>query len=191
MDVSVIIPVYNTEKYLKQCIDSVIAQVDVSLQIILIDDGSIDSSPLICDEYSKKYNFIRTLHINNSGPATAKNTGISIAEGEYIALTDSDDELKPNMFSEMLEAAHQYNADIVCCNYIQVDEIGNMSHTEHCNQIIPLNHEQGLQHLLAKDKIYSQCWTKIYKRETLTSNNITNENGLKTEEDFIFNIKVF
>jgi glycosyltransferase involved in cell wall biosynthesis len=191
MDVSIIIPVFNTEMYLKRCVDSVIAQENVSVEIILVDDGSTDSSPKICDSYAAYYDNIKVLHISNSGPATAKNEGMKLATCEYIALTDSDDEMEPNMLSNMTYAAHQYHADIVCCNYMQVDENGNKSHPEHTNKIIPLDHEQGLIHLLSKDKIYSQCWTKIYRREFLTRNRITNENGLRTEEDFIFNIKAF
>src|SRR5574344_290604 len=191
MDVSIIIPVFNTETYLKRCVDSVIAQENVSVEIILVDDGSTDSSPKICDSYAAYYDNIKVLHISNSGPATAKNEGMKLATCEYIALTDSDDEMEPNMLSNMIYAAHQYHADIVCCNYMQVDENGNKSHPKHTNKIIPLDHEQGLIHLLSKDKIYSQCWTKIYRREFLTRNRITNENGLRTEEDFIFNIKAF
>lgn len=191
MDVSVIIPVYNTEQYLERCINSIIIQKDVTLEIILVDDGSNDSSPIICDNYATRYENIRTLHISNSGPATAKNEGIKLATGEYIALTDSDDLMKPTMLSEMIHAAHHYLADIVCCNYLQIDENGNLSHTQHTGNTIPLDHEQGLIHLLSKDKIYSQCWTKIYRRIFLITNQIMNESGLRTEEDFIFNIKAF
>lgn len=191
IDISVIIPVYNTEKYLKRCVDSVIAQKNITLEIILVDDGSTDTSPSICDKYAEQFSFVKVLHIKNTGPATAKNAGMSLAEGEYIALTDSDDEMKPYMLCEMLHAAHLYKADIACCNYMQVDEAGNISHTEHTGQTIPLTHEQGLQHLLSKDKIYSQCWTKIYRRSLLSDHSIRNENGLRTEEDFIFNIMAF
>ena len=76
MDVSVIIPVYNTEKYLAACIDSILCQVRVSLEIILVDDGSTDSSASICDRYAQEYNNITVFHIQNSGPATAKNIGL-------------------------------------------------------------------------------------------------------------------
>ena len=93
MDISVIIPVYNTEKYLPSCIDSILGQSDVSFEIILVDDGSSDSSPNICDDYAKKYNNIKVYHIKNSGPATARNKGFSIAQGEYVTFTDSDDKM--------------------------------------------------------------------------------------------------
>ena len=84
IDVSVIIPVYNTEKYLQRCVDSVIEQKEVTIEILLIDDGSDDTSPIICDDYAEKYPFITALHIQNSGPATAKNEGLKIAKGNYL-----------------------------------------------------------------------------------------------------------
>lgn len=191
MDISVIIPVYNVEQYLKRCIDSVLHQKDVSIEIILVDDGSTDSSGEICDNYVSHNSNIKCLHITNSGPSTAKNVGYDLALGNYVAFIDSDDEIKQDMFSVMLKSGYQNNADIVCCNYIQVDEEGHISHTEHTGQEYILNQDEALKAILIKDKIYSQCWTKIYKREMLESYHIRNTEGLKTEEDFIYNIQAF
>lgn len=191
MDISVIIPVYNVEKYLRRCINSVLRQEKVSLEVILVDDGSTDSSGKICDDYASQYSNVKCLHITNSGPSTAKNVGYDLALGNYVAFIDSDDEIKQEMFSVMLKSGYQHNADIVCCNYIQVDEEGNISHTEHSGQEYILNQDEALKAILIKDKIYSQCWTKIYKREMLESNHIRNTEGLKTEEDFIYNIQAF
>ena len=191
MDISVIIPIYNVEQYLKRCVDSVLSQKEVSLEIILVDDGSTDSSGKICDDYAVKHPHIKCLHIDNSGPATAKNRGYDIARGNYVAFIDSDDEIKPEMFSTMLQSGYQHDADIVCCNYIQVDEDGNISHTQHTGQEYVLNQDEALKAILIKDKIYSQCWTKIYKRETMDAHQVRNTEGLKTEEDFIYNIQAF
>lgn len=191
MDVSVVIPVYNTEKYLPVCIDSVLAQTGVSLEIILVDDGSTDSSPCICDKYAEEHDNITTIHIKNSGPATAKNEGLLLAKGNYIALTDSDDKMEPMMLHKMVNAGYNHNADIVCCNYKQIDEQGVVSHLNSTNQLYVLNHEEGLIHFFSKDKIYSQCWTKLYKRQMLRDYNIENDTGLRTDEDFIFNIRAF
>lgn len=191
MDVSVIIPVYNTEKYLNACVDSILLQADASLEIILVDDGSTDASPIICDDYAQKHENIHVLHIQNSGPATAKNEGLKLAKGNYIALTDSDDRMEPLMLHKMVSAGYEYDADIVCCNYKQIDEQGNVSHLNSTNQQYVLNHEEGLIHFFSKDKIYSQCWTKLYKRQMLTDNHIENDPGLRTDEDFIFNIRAF
>lgn len=191
MDVSVIIPVYNTEKYLSACIDSVLQQEQVSIEIILVDDGSTDSSVIICDTYAHKYENIKVLHIQNSGPATAKNEGLKLAQGNYIALTDSDDKMEPYMLHKMVSAGYEHNADIICCNYKQIDEQGHVSHLNSTNLQYVLNHEEGLIHFFSKDKIYSQCWTKLYKRQMLSNYNIINDSGLRTDEDFIFNIRAF
>lgn len=191
MDVSVIIPVYNTEKYLAACINSILQQVNVSLEIILVDDGSTDLSASICDNYAKSYNNIRAIHIPNSGPATAKNEGLKYAQGSYIALTDSDDKMEPQMLHKMISAGYKHDADIICCNYVQIDEQGNVSHMNSTNLQYVLNHEEGLIHFFSKDKIYSQCWTKLYKRQMLVDYHIENDPGLRTDEDFIFNIRAF
>lgn len=191
MDVSVIIPVFNTERYLSACVDSILQQAQISLEIILVDDGSTDSSAKICDIYSKEHENVKTIHIKNSGPATAKNEGLRYAKGNYIALTDSDDKMEPLMLHKMVTAGYENDADIICCNYKQIDENGQISHLNSTNKKYVLNHEEGLIHFFSKDKIYSQCWTKLYKRQMLTNNNIINEPGLHTDEDFIFNIRAF
>ena len=191
MDISVVIPVYNSERYLRRCVDSVLNQKDVIEEIILVDDGSVDGSALICDEYALDYTCISVIHIPNSGPSTAKNKGYDVAQGNYVAFVDSDDEVKGNMFSVMLESGYRNNADIICCNYIQVDEAGCISHTECTNKEYILNTEEALKCILIKDKIYSQCWTKIYRRKTMEENQVRNPEGLKTDEDFIYNIQAF
>ena len=140
MDVSVIIPVYNSEKYLSACIDSVLHQEKVSLEIILVDDGSTDSSASICDNYAQKYENIRAIHINNSGQAVAKNEGLKYAHGNYIALTDSDDKMTPRMLHMMVIAGYKHDADIVCCNYKQIDEKGEASHLDCTGKTYILNH---------------------------------------------------
>ena len=191
MDVSVIIPVYNTEKYLSACVDSVLRQEHITLEIILVDDGSTDLSASICDSYAKEHNNVKAIHIQNSGPATAKNEGLKLAQGNYIALTDSDDKMEPLMLHKMLTAGYEQNADIICCNYKQIDENGNVSHLNSTNKLYVLNHEEGLIHFFSKNKIYSQCWTKLYKSQMLIENRIENDPGLRTDEDFIFNIRAF
>ena len=191
MDISVVIPVYNVEKYLRRCLDSVLHQVDVTKEIILVDDGSTDLSGKICDEYAEKHPEVKCLHISNSGPATAKNIGYDHATGNYIAFVDSDDEIKPNMFSKMLQSGYKHDAEIVCCNYIQINENGTYEHTKHTGEEYVLNQDEAIKALLIKDKIYSQCWTKIYKKSMIDANHIRNTDGLKTDEDFIYNIQAF
>ena len=189
-DVSVVIPVYNTEKYLKACIDSVLLQVGVTVEIFLVDDGSTDSSGIICDEYANAHDNISVFHIANSGQSVAKNLGLQHAQGAYVTFTDSDDRLTPQMLCKMVDAGNRHHADIVCCSYQQVDEQGNVSHLESSNREYVLNHEEALVHLYSKDKIYSQCWTKLYRRKTLADHHVENE-PIRYDEDLIFNIRAF
>ena len=191
IDISVVIPVYNTENYLRKCVDSVINQQIVSKEIILVDDGSTDSSGRICEEYSSRYPYIHTIHIKNSGPATAKNVGLKIASGDYISFTDSDDELEPTMFSEMINAGRNCDAEIICCNFKDVDSHGNVSHTKCSDEILVLDKEEAIRRLLSKDLIYTGSVTKIFRRDLLHLNNLNHDDGLKTDEDFIMNIKAF
>ena len=191
MDISVILPIYNVEQYLKRCVDSILRQQDVTLEVILVDDGSTDSSGKLCDNYAASHDEVKCIHISNSGPATAKNVGYDLARGRYVAFIDSDDEIKPSMFSEMLKSGYEHNADIVCCNYIQVNEDGSYEHTEHTGQEYVLTQDEAIKAILLKDKIYSQCWTKIYKRQTMDAHHVRNTEGLKTDEDFIYNIQAF
>lgn len=191
MKISIVIPVYNTEKYLQRCVQSVIDEMVVDKEVILVDDGSTDASSTMCDAYAKQYSFIKAVHINNSGPATAKNVGFKYATGDYVAFIDSDDKVYKDMFSKMLALSCRHDADIVCCNYIQIDERGNVSHTACSHKDYVLNTEEALKHLLMKNMIYSQCWTKIYRRKMLEEYKVFNVDGLKTDEDFIYNLHAF
>ena len=93
--VSIIVPVYNVEKYLKRCVDSILAQTFIDYELILVDDGSSDSSDIICDEYAAKFDKIYVIHQKNGGLSAARNAGMSIARGEYFLFCDSDDYVSP------------------------------------------------------------------------------------------------
>lgn len=112
---SIIIPVYNTAEYLRECLNSVVAQTVESMEIVLVDDGSTDDSGSICDEYAAGYDFIRVLHIENHGQSHARKTGVICAKGEYIGFVDSDDWVDADMYEEMLGYAIENSLDMVCC----------------------------------------------------------------------------
>lgn len=190
IDVSVVIPVYNAEKYLDSCIKSILQQKDVATEILLIDDGSTDSSGSICNRYAETYENISVVHQDNSGQSVARNTGLKMAHGRYVTFTDNDDKMLPSMLNKMVSAGDKYNADIICCNYQEIDENGVISHTESTNQEYILNHEEALVHFYSKDKIYSQCWSKLYRRRMLVDFHIEND-PVRYDEDLIFNIKAF
>lgn len=114
--ISVIVPVYKVEKYIRKSIDSIINQTYKYLEIILVDDGSPDNCPQICDEYAKRDNRIKVVHQNNMGVAAARNRGIEIATGKYIGFVDSDDYIENTMFEDLLEALVTNNAQMSICN---------------------------------------------------------------------------
>ena len=113
--ISVIVPVYKSEKYLKRCVDSILNQTYQNLEIILVDDGSPDNCPQICDKYAEKDSRIRVIHKPNGGLSDARNKGLDIANGNYIAFVDSDDYIATEMYAMMIEAMHGEDVDIVMC----------------------------------------------------------------------------
>ena len=104
---SVIVPVYNVEKYLKECLDSILSQTFKDFELILVNDGSKDSSPAICDEYAEKDSRVKVIHKENGGQSTARNMGIEKATGEFAVFLDSDDLLSPNTFEILIEKAEK------------------------------------------------------------------------------------
>ena len=119
--ISVVIPVYNVEKYLGECIESVINQTYSNLQIILIDDGSTDSSGIICDQYADKDKRITVVHQENAGAGAAKNRGLDLVKGKYFSIIDSDDYIELNMYEKMLDYINKFKVDIVQCYVMQIE----------------------------------------------------------------------
>lgn len=118
--ISVVIPVYNVEKYLSECLDSVVNQTYKNLQIILVDDGSTDFSGKICDVYAEKDNRITVVNQKNAGAGAAKNTGLELIDGDYFSIIDSDDYIELDMYEKMVNSLEKYNADIVQCLFRNV-----------------------------------------------------------------------
>ena len=115
--VSVIIPVYQVEEYLERAVDSVLQQTLEEKEIILVDDGSEDASPAICDRYAREYpELVRVIHKENEGLGMARNTGVEAAAGEYVAFLDSDDTVEPEMYETLYRKAKEADYDIVMCD---------------------------------------------------------------------------
>lgn len=124
-DISIIVPVYNCEKYLEKCVDSMLSQTYGDLEILLVNDGSTDGSGAICDRYAKQDKRVRPIHKTNGGVSTARNAGIEAAAGEYISFIDSDDWIAPEMYAELFKALTKDNADMVTlCSAVIVAEDG-------------------------------------------------------------------
>lgn len=117
---SIIVPVYNVETYLPACLDSILAQTFTDFEILLVDDGSTDGSPALCNAYAAKDARIRCFHKKNGGHMSARQEGFRQASGAYAAFVDSDDWIDPAMYERMCTAAAKYDADVICCNYTAV-----------------------------------------------------------------------
>lgn len=134
--ISVIIPVYKVEQYLDRCVKSVVDQTYKNLEIILIDDGSPDNCPQMCDKWAKSDFRIKVIHKKNGGLSSARNTGIEIARGKYIAFVDSDDYIQKEMYEKLCEVIDKHKADMAICNFLCVDEEGHLINGKNSNKAI-------------------------------------------------------
>ena len=162
--ISVIIPVFRVEAYLRRCMDSVLAQTYEKMEIILVDDGSDDGCPVICDEYAEKDSRVRVIHQKNAGLSGARNTGIDEAKGEYLAFVDSDDYLSPEFLERLYMACIETDSDMSVCRweYVKggpIPEGGN-------GKTQTFTGRQMLANLYIPDGAYFVvAWNKLYKRE--------------------------
>ena len=160
--VSVIIPVYNVEKYLCECIESVINQTYKELEIILVDDGSTDDSGRICDKYKQLDTRIKVIHKKNGGLSSARNAGIEIATGSLYTFIDSDDFIALNMIESLLYALNKTNADISVCSMTSVENLINNSFSTKVNLYTK---EETLKFILSETRIPTSACGKLYKKE--------------------------
>lgn len=191
---SVIIPVYNVENYLHRCINSILVQEYTDLEILLIDNGSTDSSGSICDTYASEYSNISVYHIENHGVGSARNFGLAKAQGEFICFVDADDYLVGNLFSDM-ENQLDSGLDLLVFSYYNSLE-KNLSETTRSAKILPIEGKKDRNQFIAlftelflSDMMYT-VWNKIYRREFLEEHRIMFEQ-YELGEDVRFNLNVF
>jgi glycosyltransferase involved in cell wall biosynthesis len=191
--VSIIVPVYNTQRYLHECIKSLINQTYKDIEIILVDDGSTDKSGSICDGYAKQDKRVKIFHISNCGLAHARNIGIDNVTGEYILFQDSDDYIELNMIKEMVNEAHKNNSDLIICGYRKFFEKPEKVIIEKCyNKINYLNRKDFLNDFYKYFPISSNtAWGKLYNTKTIKENEIKFIKGLSLIEDLMFNSKYY
>lgn len=167
-EISMIVPVYQVEKYIAQCIESVLNQTFQDFELILVDDGSKDKSGMICDSYAAKDDRITVIHTKNRGAAAARNTGLDRASGRYITFLDGDDYLAENMLARLYETIEHSAYDIVVCDFLNLlpDEKDNF--TVHLQERT-VNGREVLEHLKNEKNygLWTIVWNKIYKREVL------------------------
>lgn len=161
--ISIIIPIYKVEAFLDDCVQSVVAQTHRNTEIILVDDGSPDNCPAMCDAWAEKDNRIKVIHKANGGLSDARNAGLDIATGDYISFVDSDDWILPKMYEKMLLVMQLEHADICACNIRSCYQ----NHEEEwgCKEYIVGNSKQILDMLYSDTKYPVSAWNKLYKRE--------------------------
>lgn len=195
---SVIVPVYNVEDYLHKCVDSIINQTFNDLEIILVNDGSSDTSPQICDHYAKKDIRVKIIHQQNAGVSVARNNGIEAATGDYVTFVDSDDWLEPTMYENMSTITQlEQSSDIVMCDFTNIknnskEEIsvsirkGFYSKLQIIDELYPT--------LLVTEKLgrlpIVSVWSCLFKRSLLLDNNILFDAKLMYSEDYLFMAEV-
>lgn len=166
---SVILTVYNVEKYLKRCIDSIIKQTYKDFELILVDDGSIDNSSKICDKFCKQDKRIKVIHKENGGVSSARNAGLDIAEGDYISFIDSDDYIEVDMFKKLIQIMIENNADIAQCNFKVVCKNEKMIKNKIYKDVKVGDRYVALNEII--DVPFSNVvWNKIYKKRNFIRN---------------------
>lgn len=180
--ISIIVPVYNSEKYLEQCIESIINQTYKKLEVILVDDGSTDNSKKICDEYAQKDSRILAIHKENQGVSSARNVGIEKANGKYIYFADSDDYLDCSLITEMYSNFQENDVDVVVCEYNchnQNENVDNKLHYMFDEKKI------SFQELVMNNDymVYGYLWNKMFKKKDIKK--FFNEK-VHVKEDLLF-----
>ncbi len=163
--ISVIVPVYNVEKYLDQCIESIVRQTYNDLEIILVDDGSTDGSGKICDIWAEKDERIRVLHKDNGGLSDARNAGLDVCGGEYIAFADSDDRIEREMYEVMAAAIESESADICGCRVVSFNDKTGETNEIGSDSYIVGKPEEFFEMLYEDTKFPVSACSKLYRRE--------------------------
>lgn len=164
--ISVIVPVYKVEKYLRDCIESIVSQTYENLEIILVDDGSPDTCGDICDEYALKDNRIKVIHELNRGLCGARNAGLRVACGDYIGFVDSDDTISADMYEYLAGNLEKYKADIVSCRYIRVGR-EYAGYEEKGERDVVMTGREAVTELVERFNLRSLFWNKLFRREIL------------------------
>ena len=185
--VSVIVPVYNTGKYLSKCVDSLLEQTYRDFEVIIVDDGSKDESGIICDEQSARSEKIRVFHKPNGGVSTARNLGIEKAKGDYIAFCDPDDWVSPDCLQVMSQKNAEEEVDLVACGFCEFTKNGleyNNSKASSSEKLF--NREEALFSLLKQDTFAAAVWSKLFKMEIIQANRLRFDDELLMGQDIHF-----
>lgn len=177
--ISIIVPIYNVESYLRQCLDSILAQTFTNFELILIDDGSPDNCGSICDEYAGIDQRIRVIHKINGGVSSARNIGIELAKGEYIAFVDPDDVIERNMYEVLVHYSKKHEADMVVCQYTLIDKESKTKKVPQIwEQVDCVVDNETIIHKIFPNLLVNNtfslvpCYNKLYKKSVFDENHI-------------------
>lgn len=162
--ISIIVPCYNVEKYIERCVTSLVNQTYTNIEIILVDDGSTDSTGELCDNYEKADNRIKVIHKKNGGLSDARNAGMKVAIGNYFFFVDSDDFISTDTIKFLYENLLDKAADISTCTHINFFENNNIKNKMYDNKNFVYETEDALKNLLYEKNITTSAWGKLYKR---------------------------
>lgn len=203
--ISVIVPVYNVEKYLRRCIDSILAQTFENFELILVDDGSSDGSPAICDKYAKEDRRVKVIHKKNAGVSAARNDGIKKARGKFIYFCDSDDYIRPGLLKNAYEAAIREEADCVYFNCSfdtkECPKMGRIGNTEYEAGVYTLETKEDIFDYLIRSilnirdkKAGWSVWSRLFKKKIIKRNKIyfcETCNGFAEDMAFVLEYTMF
>lgn len=184
IEFSVIIPIYNTEKYLTRCINSIINQTYKKMELILVDDGSTDDSKKICDKFARDYEMIKVVHQKNRGVSAARNVGLKLASNEYIVFVDSDDWIERETLENLYNVIKHNETDCIVFNLKEqvLKKIENKNQTQ--------TWEEEIEKLIITERINSPV-NKVYRNSIIKNNNIKFDEEVSIGEDLLFNIEYF
>lgn len=186
--ISIIVPVYNVEKYLGKCLDTIINQTYKNIEILVVNDGSTDDSDKILKEYYKKDKRIRIINKKNGGLSSARNKGIDKASGKYLSFIDSDDYIENDMIETLYKTIFKEEADISICEFIEEDEMNPKQVTQQQEVINIYNKDEAIKELILDKKITNHAWNKLYKKDLFE--NIRYPEG-RNMEDIATTYKLF
>ena len=188
--VSIIVPVYNAEKYLKRCVDSILVQDYSNIELILMDDGSADASGTICDDYAKQDGRVRVVHKENTGVSDTRNRALDLAEGVYVQFLDSDDWIVPEATRLLVQTMEKYDCDMVISDFYRVagERLAQKGDIEE-NRVLSRQEFAACMIENPADFYYGVLWNKLYKREIIEANRIRMDVSISWCEDFLFNLE--
>lgn len=188
--VSIIVPIYNAEAYIRRCVDSILRQEYTDFELFLVNDGSTDSSGTICDEYAAADSRIHVIHKENTGVSDTRNVAIDQAQGTYLQFLDSDDWITPDATKLLVRAATEHDCDMVIADFYRV--VGErVSHKGDIEDDGVLTREEFAEHMMENpaDFYYGVLWNKLYRRDIVEKYKLRMDTSINWCEDFLFNLE--